>query len=210
MVRILLADDHTVVREGVKRILQDFPDLEVVGEATNGHEVLTSAETHSWDVVLLDISLAGKNGLETLKQLRRKQTTLPVLMFSIYPEEQYAVRALKAGASGYLTKGCEPEELVEALRKVAQGGKYISATLAERLVDEVAMDSSKLPHEHLSDREYQVLCMLASGKSATDIADTLALSVKTISTHRARILRKMQMKTNAELIHYALQQGLID
>lgn len=210
MVRILLADDHTVVREGVKRILQDFPDLEVVGEATNGHEVLTSAETHSWDVVLLDISLPGKNGLETLKQLRRKQTTLPVLMFSIHPEEQYAVRALKAGASGYLTKGCEPKELVEALRKVAQGGKYISASLAERLVDEVAMDSSKLPHEHLSDREYQVLCMLASGKSATDIADTLALSVKTISTHRARILRKMQMKTNAELIHYALQQGLID
>ena len=210
MVRIFLADDHTVVREGVKRILQDVPDLEVVGEATNGQEVLTWAETHTWDVVLLDISLPGKNGLETLKQLRRKQTTLPVLMFSVHPEEQYAVRALKAGASGYLTKGCEPEELIEALRKVAQGGKYISATLAERLVDEVAMDSSKLPHEHLSDREYQVLCMLASGKSATDIADTLALSVKTISTHRARILRKMQMKTNAELIHYALQQGLID
>ena len=210
MVRILLADDHTVVREGVKRILQDVPDLEVVGEATNGQEVLASAEQHTWDVILLDISLSGKNGLETLKQLRRKQTDLPVLMFSIHPEEQYAVRALKAGASGYLTKGCEPNELIEALRKVAHGGKYISATLAERLVDEVSMDSSKLPHELLSDREYQVLCMLASGKSATDIANILSLSVKTISTHRARILRKMQMRTNAELIHYALQQGLID
>jgi DNA-binding NarL/FixJ family response regulator len=210
MVRILLADDHTVVREGVKRILQDIPDLEVADEATTGQEVLAWAETNTCDVVLLDISLPGANGLETLKQLRRKQTMLPVLMFSVHPEEQYAVRALKAGASGYLTKGCEPHELIAALRKVAQGGKYISATLAERLVDEVAMDSSKLPHEHLSDREYQVLCMLASGKSATEIADILSLSVKTISTHRARILRKMQMKTNAELIHYALQQGLID
>ncbi len=210
MVRIFVADDHAVVREGVKRIVADTSDLVVAGEASHSQEVLVKVAARTCDVVLLDISMPGRSGLEILQQLKRAHPTLPVLVFSVHPENQYALRAFKAGASGYLTKDSIPEELVTAIRKVVQGGRYVSPSLAEHLVLEVAIGSDKPRHASLSDREYQVLCMLASGKTVTEIAHELSLSVKTISTHRSRILEKMRMKTNAELMHYAIHHRLVD
>lgn len=210
MIRLLIADDHTVVREGVKRIIADTPDLVVAGEASTGQEVKDQMATATWDAVLLDISLPDSSGMEVLHHLKRHHPRLPILMFSVHPEGQYAVRALRAGASGYLTKDSAPSELVTAIRKVVQGGKYVSSSLAEQLAVKMATDTEKPLHEKLSDREYQVLCMLASGKTVTEIAKALSLSVKTISTHRARILGKMSMKTNAELTYYAIHQSLVD
>jgi two-component system invasion response regulator UvrY len=210
MIRILVADDHAVVREGVKRILSETADLVIAGEAGHGQEVLAKVATEPWDVVLLDISMPGRNGLEVLQQLRHLCPALPVLVFSMHPENQYAVRAFRAGAAGYLTKDSLPEELVTAIRKIVQGGRYVSASLAEYLVTEIGHDATTPLHAVLSDREYQVLCMLASGKTATEIARELSLSVKTVSTHRSRILEKMHMKTNAELIHYAIHHRLVD
>jgi DNA-binding NarL/FixJ family response regulator len=209
MMRILVADDHAVVREGVKRILADTRDFRVTGEASNGQEVFAKVSAQTWDVLLLDLAMPGKNGLEVLHQLKRTNPHLPVLVFSMYPGSQYVVRALKAGAMGYLPKESLPDELIVALRKVVQGGRYVSPSLTDCLVFEMTRDSDTPLHTSLSDREYQVLCLLASGKTVTEIAEELALSVKTISTYRARILEKMHMNTTAELIHYAIRERLI-
>jgi DNA-binding NarL/FixJ family response regulator len=194
----------------VKRILAETRDLQVVGEASDGQEVLAQVKAGGWDVVLLDISMPGRNGLEILQQVRSLRPSLPVLVFSMHPENQYAVRALPAGAAGYLTKDSLPEELISAIRRVVQGGRYVSASLAEHLASEVGQPAAAPLHAALSDREYQILCMLGCGKTATDIAAELLLSVKTISTHRSRILQKMRMKTNAQLIHYAIRHRLVD
>jgi two-component system invasion response regulator UvrY len=210
MIRVLIADDHAVVREGVKRILAEAADLVIAGEASHGQEILAKVATEAWDVVLLDISMPGRNGLEVLQQLRYLRPTLPVLVFSMHPENQYAVRAFRTGAAGYLTKDSIPQELVTAIRKVLQGGRYVSAAMAEYLILEIGHDPRTPLHSGLSNREYQVLCMLASGKTVTKIARELSLSVKTVSTHRGRILGKMRMKTNAELIHYAIRHRLVD
>jgi len=210
MIRVLIADDHAVVRQGLKQILGDTPEMLVAGEATNGQEVLDKVRAESWDVVVLDISMPDRSGLDILKELQSERPKLPVLVLSMYSEDQFAVRVLKAGASGYLTKDSAPDELVKAIRKVVSGGTYVSAFLAEKLAFEIGTDSSKMPHETLSDREFQVLRLIAAGKSVTDIAAELYLSVKTVSTYRARLLQKMNLTTNAELIHYAIQNRLID
>ena len=210
MIKILVADDHAVVREGLKQILSETPDMVVAAEAGSAQEVLNKVWEDSYDVVLLDISMPGRGGLDVLKQLKDEKPGLPVLILSIYPEEQYAVRALKAGASGYLTKESAPDELIAAIRKISQGRKYVSASLAEKLAFDMEIDSKKPPHEMLSDREYQVMCMIAKGNTIKEIACELSLSVKTISTYRSRILVKMIMKGNAELTHYAIKNRLIE
>lgn len=210
MINILIADDHAIVRKGLKQILAETQDMVVAGEASNGFEVMEKVKNNHYDVLLLDISMPGKSGLDILKELKTESPKLPVLVLSMYPEEQYAVRVLRAGASGYLTKESAPDELVVALRKVAQGKKYVSPSLAEKLAVDLEVDASKPVHEMLSDREYQVLCMIASGKTVGEIAEKLLLSAKTISTYRARILEKMNMKNNAELTHYAIQSKLVD
>jgi two-component system invasion response regulator UvrY len=210
MIRILIADDHTLVREGLKQILSDLPDMAVTDEASNGKEVLDKVRENDFDVVLLDISLPGQSGVDILKQIKLIKPELPVLILSMYPEEQYAIRTLRAGASGYLTKDSVPDELIEALRTVSLGKRYITYTLAEKIAYELNVDAKKPLHERLSDREYQVMCMIASGKTVSQIAREISLSVKTISTHRARILKKMNMKNNAELTHYAIKHGLVD
>ena len=209
MIRILVADDHAVVREGLKQIVSETKDMVVAGEAATGQQVLELVRAKDWDVVLLDIAMPGRGGIDALKQLKLEKPELPVLVLSMYPEEQYAVRALKAGASGYLTKESAPEELIAAIRKVSSGGKYVSPSLAEKLAVHIEMGAEKPLHEKLSDREYQVVLMLAAGKTVGEIADELALSVKTISTNRARALKKMGMKHNAQLTHYAIRNGLI-
>ena len=209
MIKILISDDHAIVREGLKQILADTDDLVVAGEAANGHEVLEHIRREDWDLVLLDLAMPGKDGLETLKELKKEKPKLPVLVLSIYPEEQYAVRALKAGASGYLTKESAPEELIAAIRKVSQGGKYISSSLAENLASHLEMDTDKPVHELLSDREYQVMLLIASGKTVKEIADEMHLSVKTVSTYRVRALTKMGMKNNSTFTYYAIKHGLI-
>ena len=210
MIRVLIADDHAVVRQGLKQILGDTPEMLVAGEATNGQEALDKVRAEVWDVVVLDISMPDRSGLDILKELQSERPKLPVLVLSMYSEDQFAVRVLKAGAHGYLTKDSAPDELVKAIRKVVSGGTYVSAFLAEKLAFEIGTDSSKLPHEALSDREFQVLRLIAAGKSVKEIAAELYLSVKTASTYRARLLQKMNLETNAELIHYAIQNRLID
>ena len=210
MIKILIADDHAIVREGLKQIVADTPDMVVAGEAADGPQVLELVRKDDWDVVVLDIAMPGRGGVDILKQLKNEKPGLPVLILSMYPEEQYAVRCLRAGASGYLTKESAPDELVTAVQKVVSGGKYVSSLLAERLAFELEIDTEKPLHEALSDREYQVMCMMASGKTVTEIADNLSLSVKTISTYRSRILEKMDMKSNAELMHYAIKHGLVE
>jgi DNA-binding NarL/FixJ family response regulator len=210
MIKVLIADDHPVVRLGLRKLLSDTKDLTVADEAQTGQEVLKKVARNDLDVVLLDISMPGRNGLDILSALKRKKPKLPVLVLSIYPEDQYAVRVLKSGGAGYLTKEAATEELIGAIRKVAQGRKYISATLAEKLAAELEFDTGeKPPHEALSDREYQILCLLASGKRLKDMAAELDLSIKTISTYRTRILEKMRMRNNAELIRYALDNKLV-
>jgi two-component system invasion response regulator UvrY len=209
MIRVLIADDHVVVRQGLKQILGDTPELLVAGEAINGQEVLDKIRAEAWDVVVLDISMPDHSGLDILKQLKAEQPKLPVLVLSMHPEDRYAMRVLKAGASGYLAKDSAADELVKAIRKVVSGGRYVSPFLAEKMAFEVGADSSKLPHETLSDREFQVLRLIADGKSVTEIAAELSLSVKTVSTYRARLLEKMNLSTNAELIHYAIRNHLI-
>jgi two-component system invasion response regulator UvrY len=210
MIRALIADDHAVVRQGLIQILGNIPEITVAGEAINGQEVLDKVRAEAWDVVILDISMPDCSGLDILKQLKSERPKLPVLVLSMHSEDQYAVRALKAGASGYLTKDSAPDELVKAIRKVVSGGRYVGSCLAERLAFEIGADSSKLPHETLSDREFQVLRLIASGKSVTEIAAELYLSSKTVSTYRVRLLKKMNLKTNAELMHYAMQNHLVD
>ena len=210
MIRVLIADDHAVVQQGLKQILGDTPEMLVAGEATTGQEVLDKVRAETWDVVILDISMPDRSGLDILKQLRSERPKLPVLVLSMHSEDQYAMRVLKAGASGYLTKDSAPDELVKAVRKVVSGGRYVSAFLAEKLAFEIGTDSNRLPHETLSDREFQVLRGIAAGKSVTEIAAELYLSVKTVSTYRTRMLTKMNLETNAELIYYAIRNHLID
>lgn len=209
-IHVLIADDHAIVRQGLKQILSETEDLLVTGEADDGAEALSLARQQPWDVFLLDVSMPNRNGIDTLKQLKKEFPRLPVLILSMHPEEQYAVRALKAGASGYLTKQSAPEQLVTAIRQVASGKKYVSPTLAMELANAITDDSERPPHEKLSDREYQTLVMIASGKTLTQIGEELNLSVKTVSVYRARLLEKMRMKNNAELTHYGLKHGLVD
>ena len=209
MIKVLIADDHAVVREGLKQIVTENPDMAIAGEASNGHEVLDLARTRDCDLVLLDLAMPGKDGLDTLKELKLLRPQLPVLVLSVYPEEQYAVRLLRAGAAGYLTKESAPEELVAAIRKVSKGGRYVSASLGEQLALLLDSGTDRPPHETLSDRELRVMVMLASGKTATEVADALCLSVKTISTYRSRALTKMNMRNNAEFSFYAMKHGLV-
>ena len=207
-IHILIADDHPLFRQGLKNAFGDPRDIEVVGEVENGNDVLAKVREHNLSLVLLDISMPGKGGLEVLKQLKSEFPKIPVLILSVYPESQYAVRFIKAGASGYLTKESSVDTLLDAVRKVAQGGNYASADITEKLAFDF-LNIDKPLHELLSDREYQVFSMIATGKSLTEIGNDLSLSVKTISTHRTRILEKMKMKKNAELIHYAIQHELL-
>jgi DNA-binding NarL/FixJ family response regulator len=208
-IRILIADDHPIVREGYKKILMSQPDMDVTGEAGNGQEVLDLTQKKDFDLILLDISMPGRSGLEILKELKGQKPHLPVMILSIYPEEQYAVRAFRDGASGYLTKASTPKELISAIRKVSQGGRYVTEALAEKLTYFLHGDVDKAPHEKLSDREYQVMLLIASGKTVTLIAEELCLSVKTISTYRRHIMEKMQFTTNAEITMYAIQNKLL-
>ncbi len=208
--RILIVDDHAVVRTGLKQILNEASEPFEMEEAASGCDAVKKVREGDWDMVLLDIGLPDKNGIEVLKQIKSEHKKLPVLMLSMYPEDQYAVRALRAGASGYMTKESAPDELLNAITKVSNGGRYVSAELAEMLVFGLDEDSDKPAHEQLSDREYEVLRMIASGKAVSEIAEELKLSVKTISTYRARILEKMNMRHNAELTHYAIKHGLVD
>ena len=210
MIKIFIADDHPVVRKGLKEIIEEIPDMVVGGEASTGQEALEKVRKSDFDIVVLDISMPGISGLDILKQLKSEKPELSILVLSMYPEEQYAVRVLRAGASGYLTKESAPEELIAAIRKASKGGKYISSSLAEKLAFDLETDAEKPLHETLSDREYQVMRMIASGKTGKEIGEELFLSIKTISTYRARILEKMKMKSNAELTHYALKHELVE
>ena len=198
------------MRQGLRLILADHFKKAVFGEARNATEALARVWKEKWDVVVLDITLPGRSGLEVLKEIKRWRPTLPVLVLSMHPEDQFAVRLLKAGASGYLTKESAGEELAGAIRKVVAGGRYISPSLAERMASYLTIDFRKAPHERLSDREFLILRMIGSGKQVSQIAKELSISVSTVSTYRARILEKMDMKNNAELTHYALQQGLVE
>ena len=209
MIKILIADDHAVVREGLKQIIAESPDMVVAGEASDGREVLEKVLKDDYDVVVLDITMPGINGLDVLKQLKILRPDIHVLVLSMHPEDQYAVRVLKAGASGYLSKESAPDELITSLRKVSTGRKYVSSSLAEKLAFDLETDHEKPLHETLSDREYQVLGMIASGKTVKGIAEELCLSEKTISTYRSRVLEKMNMENNVELTHYAIKHGLV-
>lgn len=209
MIRILICDDHTIVRKGLKQILSEDPNLSVTGEAASGQECIETLKKGGWDVLVLDISLPDRSGLDVLKQVKTQYPKLPVLMLSMHAEEQYAVRVLRAGASGYLTKEAAPDQLITAIRKISKGGRYVSPTFAEVLAFDLGGDPQKPLHETLSDREFQVMCLLASGKPVKEIAAKLFVSVKTVSTHRARILDKMRMKNNADLILYAVRNRLV-
>lgn len=207
MIRVLIADDHPIVRQGLKQILADTRDIVVGGEAVNGTQVLHQVRTEKWDVVVLDLNMPGPSGLDLIKTLVSENPNLPILVLSMYPEEQFAVRVLKAGAAGYLNKDSFPEALVTAIRKVNSGGKYISAAAAEQLASELQGKRGTLPAT-LSDREFQVLRMMAAGKTVSTIAKEMGLSVKTISTYRARLLEKLRLKNNAELVRYAIEKNL--
>ncbi|MFQ5584334.1 MAG: response regulator [Calditrichia bacterium] len=209
MVQILIADDHKMFREGLKQILTDAPDIIVADEASNSREVLEKVEKNEYDVLILDISIPEINGLEILRRVKNSKPHLNVLILSMYSEDQYAVRAIKAGASGYLTKNADPDEFIEATRKIAKGEKYITPAVADQLAIALENKMRAPSHHELSDREYQVLCMLASGKTISTIADELELSTHTIGTIRSRVMKKMKMKNNAELTYYAIKEGLI-
>jgi DNA-binding NarL/FixJ family response regulator len=209
MIRILLVDDHAILRRGLKALLSDaFPDA-AFGEASNAEQALEELRKKVWDVALLDITLPGKGGLDLLKEVKAARPRLPVLVLSAHPEDQFAVRAFKAGAEGYVTKETAPEELVKAIHKVLSGGRYVSPTLAERLAPSVKKDFTRTPHEMLSDREYEVMCRIAAGKTVTEIAGELSLSAKTISTYRTRILEKLGLKNSSEITRYAIQNQLV-
>lgn len=208
--RILIADDHAVVRQGLKQILhEEYQSLAEFGEAVNGKEVLIKARNEFWDILILDISMPVKNGLEILKQLKTEFIKIPTLILSLYSESEYAMRMLKAGASGYLTKDSASEELVTAVKQILYGRKYISESLTQQLLSGLGEENEKPPHYTISNREFQVLFLIASGRTISEIALELSLSVPTISTYRARILEKMNMKNNAELINYAIRHGLV-
>lgn len=210
MIKVLIADDHTILRAGLKRILSEPDDIEVAGEASDSREVVKKVCEDGYHVLLLDISMPGVSGLDIIKDLKSEHPDLAILVLSTFPEEQYAMRVMKAGASGFLNKEGAPDMLIGAIRKVAAGGKYISPSLAERVFFDLDVDMKKAPHERLSPREYQVMCMISSGRTVTEIANELSLSVKTISTNRARLLQKMGMKSNAEITHYAIKNNLVE
>lgn len=210
MIRVLIADDHAVVRRGLRQILTDAGDVEVAGEATTTHEVLELVRKERWDVVVLDIHLQSGNGIDLVGDLRRERPTLPVLILTMYSEDQYAVRAIRAGAAGFLTKETAPERLVDAVHRVAAGGRYVSEEVADKLASFVAGDQRTAPHEALSNREFEILKLIAQGQTVSQIGAGLGLSVKTISTHRTRILGKMGMATNAELMRYAVRAKLVE
>jgi two-component system, NarL family, invasion response regulator UvrY len=209
-IRVFIIDDHAIVRAGLRQLLAAEPDMQCTGEAEGGGEAIRKLRESDCDLVLLDIAMPGKNGIETLKQLKKEKPRLRVLMLSMYPEDQYAVRSLKAGAAGYLTKQTPPAELVAAIRHVASGKKYITAPLAEALAESFDTEFDRPAHEGLSDREFQVLRMIGSGKTLSGIADALALSVKTVSVYRARVLEKLRLANSAELTHYAIKHGLVE
>ncbi len=209
MIRVLIADDHAIVRQGLKQILAESSEITVTGEAANGVDALRLSRSGEYDVVVLDVSMPDRNGLDVLKQIRKDVPQLPVLMLSMHPEDQLGVRAIKEGAAGYLSKQSAPEQLVAAIQQVAGGRKYISSTLAEQLANAIGGGEAAL-HDTLSTREYQTLCMIASGKTLTAVGEALKISVKTVSVYRARLLEKMRMKNNAELTHYAIKHNLID
>lgn len=210
MTKILVVDDHAVVRQGVKQILNEQFQGAVIGEARNAEEMIDRIRKFTWDIVVLDVGMPGKSGLDALKDLKQVCPKLPVLVLSAYPEDQLARRMLKAGAAGYLTKDSAPSELVQALRKILAGGKFVSASMAELLVANLNDQAERPLHELLSDREYQVMCLIAVGKSLKEIADDLCVGISTINTYRARILEKMQMKNNTELTHYAIEHRLVN
>jgi len=210
MRKVLIVDDHDVVREGVKRLLEEQPDTITCGEAGTPEEAIRSALASEWDVVVLDLSFAGKSGLEVLKELKQIRPRLPVLVLTMHSEEQYARRAFKAGAAGFITKDSPRAELSKAIHKVMEGGKYLSPALAENLIIDLERGADRPPDETLSDREFQVMRLIASGKTLSEIAALLSLSDKTISTYRARLMEKMRMRTNAELTYYAIQNKLVD
>lgn len=210
MIRVVLADDHRMVRTGLKEILADTGDIEVVGEATNGHEVMARVRAMPFDVLVLDMSMPGRSGIELIRQVKAEKAALRILVLSMHSEEQYAVRALKAGAAGYLTKESAADELVVAIRRIAGGGAYVTPETAQRLALGLDARSEGPPHEALSDREMQVFHMIAAGKSLTEVADALSLSVKTVSTHKTRIMQKLNVSNQTELIRYAIRHELID
>jgi two-component system invasion response regulator UvrY len=210
IIKILIADDHAIVREGLKQILADTKDIAVTGEAENGSDAIKLVRKDGCDVLLLDISMPDRSGIEVLKQIKKESPRIAVLMLSMHREDQYAIRSLKAGAAGYLNKQSAPDQLVEAIREVAAGRKYISPALAQELANQVGDDRNVPPHETLSDREYQTLMMIAGGKTVSDIALELSLSVKTISMYRSRLLQKMKLRNNAELTHYAIRNRLVE
>ena len=208
-IRIFIADDHPIVRQGLRRIVEEDPGMAIAGEAGDAAAVLAALQSTAADLVLLDVSMPGAPFLETLKELRTRHPTVRVLALSVHPEDQWAVRALRAGASGYLTKDHSPDQLLEAIRRVYRGGKYVSPTLAERLAEQLDGGGERAPHELLSDREFEVMRRLGNGLTITQIASELALSAKTVSTYRARILEKMAVESNADLVRYAARYGLI-
>lgn len=210
MIRVLVADDHAVVREGIKRIIADAGDMVVTGEVADGRDLLARVTTGEWDVLVMDLAMPGISGLEVLQDLRRQRPNLPILVLSMYPEDQYGVRTLMAGASGYVHKGSPAGEVIQAIRTVASGRRYVTPLVAERLAEVVDRVSEKPAHEALSNREYQIMCLIASGRSVSDIARELSLSVKTVSTYRARLLEKLGLRHNAELTRYALKYGLVE
>ena len=210
MINILIVDDHLIVREGIKRIIDDVPDMNIVAEASSGQEAIDLILENLYDLILLDISMPGQNGLQTLKLIKKHDKNIPVLMLSMHSEEQYAMRTIKAGASGYMTKETASHQLVTAIRKINGGRKFISKEVAELLTTELYHDEDKDPHENLSDREFEILKLIASGKTTKTIANDLSISPKTVSTFRSRILKKLDMRNNADIIHYVVDYKLND
>jgi DNA-binding NarL/FixJ family response regulator len=210
MLKIIIADDHSVVRQGLIQIISEVSNMEISDEATNGNELFKKVLKNHYDIIILDIKMPGTNVIDLIKNIKLHKAHIPILILSMYPEEQYAVRVLKAGASGYLTKESAPGELVSAIQKIANGGKYISSKFAEQLADQLGDDSERPMHETLSDREFQVFQMISSGKSVKGISEDLKLSEKTVSTYRSRVLQKMKLKNNAELTHYAFKHNIVD
>jgi two-component system invasion response regulator UvrY len=209
MIRVLIVDDFPIVRRGLRALLSDEFHGAAFGEASNARQALEELRKKKWDVALLDITMPGKSGLDLLKELKAEWPKLPVLVLSAHPEDQFAVRALKAGAGGYMTKESAPEELAKAIRKILAGGRYVSPALAEKLAARVTKDFTSTPHETLSDREYEIMCLIASGKTVTEIAGELSLSVKTISTYRVRVLEKLGVKNSAQIVQYAIRNDLV-
>ncbi len=210
IIKILIADDHAFLREGIKKTIGDEHDMKIIAEATNAHEALAFLQANEVDIAIMDISMPGKSGLDVLKDLKAMKKKFKILILSMHPEDRFAIRALKAGASGYLTKESAPDELVKAIRTILNGRKYVSKSLSEKLIDIINDDFDKQPHETLSDREYEVFIKIASGKKATEIAEELSISIHTVNTYRARILEKLTAASNVELTQYAMHNNLID